>query len=92
MKGLLVYLNQYQLLPYERLIELMYDLFGHSVSEGTLFNTNRTVHEALKTAEDLGAKMFCRIRSYISTARENSAPVLDAIKSALAGKPFVPEL
>ena len=52
LKGLLVYLNQYQLLPYERLVELMHDLFGHTISEGTLFNTNRTVYEALKTAEE----------------------------------------
>lgn len=51
LKGLLVYLNQYQLLPYERLVELMHDVFGHTVSEGTLYNTNHTVYEALKTAE-----------------------------------------
>lgn len=41
---------------------------------------------------ELGSKMFCRIRSYISTARKNSAPILGAIKSALEGNPFVPEL
>ncbi len=52
LKSYLVYLNQYQLLPYERLVELIHDLFGHTVSEGTLFNTNRTVYEALETAEE----------------------------------------
>ena len=52
LKGFLVYLNQYQLIPYDRLVELIQDLFGHTVSEGTLFNTNRTVYEALKTAEE----------------------------------------
>jgi len=41
---------------------------------------------------ELGSKMFCRIRSYISTARKNSVPILGAIKSALEGNPFVPEL
>ena len=41
---------------------------------------------------DLGAKMFCRIRDHVSTARKNSIPVLVAIKSALEGKPFVPKL
>lgn len=40
---------------------------------------------------ELGAKMFCRIRGYISTARKNSIPVLTAIKSALAGNPFIPD-
>ena len=39
-----------------------------------------------------GAKMFCRIRGYISTARKNSVPVLSAIKRALDGNPFVPEI
>lgn len=29
---------------------------------------------------DQGAKMFCRIRDYISTARKISIPVLDALK------------
>jgi transposase len=29
------------------------------------------------------AKMFCRIRGYISTARNNSIPVFVAIKSEL---------
>jgi hypothetical protein len=31
--------------------------------------------------------MFCRIRGYISTARKNSIPALDAIKAALDGNP-----
>ncbi len=51
-KSFLVYLNQYQLLPYERLVELVHDLLGHTISEGTLFNTNRTVYETLETTEE----------------------------------------
>ena len=39
---------------------------------------------------DLGAKIFCRVRGYISTARKNSIPVLGAIKTALDDNPFVP--
>jgi hypothetical protein len=37
-----------------------------------------------------GAKVFCRIRGYISTAKKNAVPVLGAIRDALCGKPFVP--
>ena len=37
-----------------------------------------------------GADVFCRIRSYISTARKNGIDVMDAIAMAVRGQPFVP--
>ena len=37
-----------------------------------------------------GAKAFCRIRGYISTARKNAMGALDAIARAFTGDPFVP--
>lgn len=51
LKAFLVYLNQYQMLPYERLVELFNDVFNHSISEGTLYNANRFAYEALETTE-----------------------------------------
>jgi transposase len=36
-----------------------------------------------------GAKAFCRIRSYISTARKNAMGALDAIARVFTGDPFV---
>ena len=39
-----------------------------------------------------GADMFCRIRSYISTARKNSVSAFAAITDALHGNPFIPEV
>jgi len=37
-----------------------------------------------------GAHIFCRIRSYISSARKNHIPVIQAMKDAFEGRPFMP--
>ena len=37
-----------------------------------------------------GAQAFCRIRSYISTARKNAIGALDALTRVFTGNPFVP--
>lgn len=37
-----------------------------------------------------GAKAFCRIRSYISTARKNAVGAMDALTRLFGGTPFVP--
>jgi len=37
-----------------------------------------------------GAEAFCRIRSYISTARKNALNAIDAIARVFTGNPFVP--
>ena len=37
-----------------------------------------------------GSKMFCRIRGYISTARKHSLNVIDTLRDAFNGNPFIP--
>jgi transposase/uncharacterized coiled-coil protein SlyX len=37
-----------------------------------------------------GARIFCRIRGYVSTVKKNSVPVLDAIRNAFLGNPYIP--
>ncbi len=50
-KAYAVYLNQYQLVPYDRIRELFLDLFGTGLSAGTIVNANRACGKALKTIE-----------------------------------------
>jgi len=40
---------------------------------------------------DDGAKMFCRVRSYISTCRKNGLKVLESLAKAMKGEPFIPQ-
>lgn len=50
-KALAVYMNQYQLIPYDRVEELFKDLFGQPFSEGSLFTANEICYVALESAE-----------------------------------------
>ncbi|NOQ76726.1 MAG: IS66 family transposase, partial [Methylococcaceae bacterium] len=50
-KAAAVYLNQYQLIPYARVEESLESLYGVSLCEGTLFNSNQKVHENLEETE-----------------------------------------
>ena len=39
---------------------------------------------------ETGAATFCRIRSYLSTAKKNSIRVIDALQKAFNNTPFMP--
>ena len=41
---------------------------------------------------EAGAKAFCTIRSYLSTARKNAVGAIDALARVFSGDPFVPTL
>jgi transposase len=51
-KGIITYLSQYQLIPYERVAEVLEDLFGVRMSTGTLYNTNKQAYEAAAIPEE----------------------------------------
>jgi len=51
MQALMAYLTNYQLLPLERAAEILSDIIGQKVSEGTLVNVNNRLHEKLEEAE-----------------------------------------
>lgn len=50
-KALATYLNQYQLIPYDRVEEFFKDLFGQPFSEGSLFTANQVLYESLEGFE-----------------------------------------
>jgi transposase len=50
-KGLMVYLMEGQILPSERVSELLRDVFGCELSEGTLYNTREQCYEQLEVVE-----------------------------------------
>lgn len=52
LKAIMVYLSQYQLIPYERLKEFFEDIFGQRISKGTLASANETCYKLLKPIEE----------------------------------------
>lgn len=51
LQGLMAYLTQYQFLPLARATELIRDLIGHNISEGTLVNVNNRLFKNLENVE-----------------------------------------
>jgi len=68
-KGTLVYLQDYQLLPYDRTKELVKDLFGHSISTGTLYNIGKYAYEKLEPFEEQLKKLltYCLVVGFDET-------------------------
>ena len=51
LKGLVVYAQNYQMVPAERLTEFLFDVYGISLSQGTLFNITRRAYNTLDSFE-----------------------------------------
>ena len=62
LKALMVYLCIYQLVPYDRVRETFSDIFGRSVSTGTLVNAVQNCHQNLAGVEE-------QIRELLTQAR-----------------------
>lgn len=68
-KSLVVYLQNYQLLPYERTKELISDLFNHNISKGTLYNTSKSAYNKLEEFENRLKKLltYCMVAGFDET-------------------------
>jgi len=60
-KGFTVYLQDYQLLPYERTAQLVVDLFGHRLSTGTLYNFSKRAYDKLEDFEEQLKMLLCGV-------------------------------
>jgi transposase len=51
-KAQAVYLNQYQMIPLERVSELFSDWYGHPLSQGTIFNAGQEVAQKVRVVQE----------------------------------------
>jgi transposase len=52
LEALMMYWHHYQLIPYDRVVEMLEDLCDHSMSEGTIANMTRRLSKKLENTEE----------------------------------------
>jgi transposase len=62
---------------------------NQSEQDARMMKVKQKVSGCFRTLE--GAKTFATIRSYISTLRKQGQQIFQGLKSAIQGKPFIPQ-
>lgn len=65
LKGLVSYFNVYQLIPYKRLTEALYHLFGIKISQGTISNFNKELQKGVRPYMEAAHQLFISDASLI---------------------------
>ena len=52
LRSFMAYCNTYQMIPYDRISEMIEDLTSHKLSNGTIYNTLSSYHEKLESYEE----------------------------------------
>lgn len=69
LRSFIAYCNTYQMLPYDRISEMVEDLTSHRLSKGTIYNTLNNYYDKLETYEQAVKGLIRKEKKYFTVMR-----------------------